>query len=93
MIHIDRGIGADHKNTAEYVDSLAGGKFLVPAFECELVWEPDDTIKPRDSILQFYQVGSILQWQTAGSLHRRRKPGGPRDVPQWGSDSYKGDFK
>jgi len=93
MTNIDRDIGTDDKRMAEFVDSLAGGKFLIPAFQRESVWEPDNIIKLWDSILQFYPVGSILYWRTDGCPHTHRKPSGLRHVPQWRFDFCRGDFE
>jgi hypothetical protein len=60
----------------EFVRKLAGGEFLIPSFQREFVWDPEDVIKLWDSLYRFYPIGSILSWTTETSLHIHRKLGG-----------------
>lgn len=76
MTNINRDIGTDDKKITEFVDLLAKDKFLIPTFQREFVWEPDNIIKLWDSIFRFYPVGSILYWETDSYLHTHRKLGG-----------------
>ena len=76
MTNINRDIGTDDKKIMEFVDSLAKDKFLIPTFQRDFVWEPDNIIKLWDSIFRFYPVGSILYWETDNYLHTHRKLGG-----------------
>jgi len=76
MTNVDRDIGTDDKKIMEFIDSLARDKFLIPTFQREFVWEPDNIIKLWDSIFRFYPVGSILYWETDSYLHTHRKLGG-----------------
>lgn len=76
MTNINRDIGTDDKKIMEFVDQLAKDRFLIPTFQREFVWDPDNIIKLWDSILRFYPVGSILYWETDKYLHTHRKLGG-----------------
>ena len=76
MTNINRDIGTDDKKIMEFVDLLAKDKFLIPTFQREFVWEPENIIKLWDSIFRFYPVGSILYWETDSYLHTHRKLGG-----------------
>jgi hypothetical protein len=76
MTNINRDIGTDDKKIIEFVDQLAKDKFLIPTFQRDFVWNPDNIIKLWDSILRFYPVGSILYWETDRYLHTHRKLGG-----------------
>jgi hypothetical protein len=73
---MNRDIGTDDKKIIEFVDLLAKDKFLIPTFQREFVWEPDNIVKLWDSILRFYPIGSILYWETDNYLHTHRKLGG-----------------
>lgn len=76
MSNIDRDIGTDDSKIMEFVDSLAKDRFLIPTFQREFVWEPDNIIRLWDSIFRFYPVGSILYWETDSYLHTHRRLGG-----------------
>ena len=71
-----REIGTDEKNIVEFVKMLAEGRFLIPSFQREVVWEPPDIIKLWDSIYRFYPIGSILYWKTDLHLNIHRRLGG-----------------
>ena len=71
-----REIGTDEKNIVEFVRMLAEGRFLIPSFQREVVWEPPDIIKLWDSIYRFYPIGSILYWKTDLHLNIHRRLGG-----------------
>lgn len=57
-------------------DRLAKDKLLIPTFQREFVWEPENILKLWDSIFRFYPIGSILYWVTESYLHTHRKLGG-----------------
>lgn len=76
MTNINRDIGTDDSKIMAFVDLLAKDKFLIPTFQREFVWEPENIIKLWDSIFRFYPVGSILYWETDSYLHTHRKLGG-----------------
>jgi len=77
-------------NIRDFVHQLTRGAFLIPSFQREFVWDPDDIIKLWDSIYRFYPIGSILYWETDISLHIHRKPGG-WILPDDGCDVCKGE--
>lgn len=60
----------------EFIKQLSEDKFLIPTFQREFVWQPQNIIKLWDSIFRFYPVGSILFWETDSYLHTHRKIGG-----------------
>lgn len=76
MANIDRDIGTDDKKIQELVGLLEHDKFLIPTFQREFVWEPQNILKLWDSIFRFYPIGSILYWETDSYLHTHRKLGG-----------------
>ncbi|MCF8062739.1 MAG: DUF262 domain-containing protein [Deltaproteobacteria bacterium] len=71
-----RHISTREMNILDFVRKLTQGAFLIPSFQREFVWDPEDIIKLWDSIYRFYPVGSILYWKTDISLHIHRKLGG-----------------
>ena len=64
------------KITAFVEDRLAKDKLLIPTFQREFVWQPDNILKLWDSMFRFYPIGSILYWVTETYLHTHRKLGG-----------------
>jgi len=76
MTNVNRDISTDDKKIMEFVDLLAKDRFLVPTFQREFVWEPNNIITLWDSIIRFYPIGSILYWETDSYLHTHRKLGG-----------------
>jgi uncharacterized protein with ParB-like and HNH nuclease domain len=71
-----REIGTNEKNIVEFIKMLAEGRFLIPSFQREVVWEPPDIIKLWDSIYRFYPIGSLLYWETDILLNIHRGLGG-----------------
>lgn len=57
-------------------EKLSKDKILIPTFQREFVWEPENILKLWDSIFRFYPIGSILYWVTDSYLHTHRKLGG-----------------
>jgi hypothetical protein len=57
-------------------ERLAKDNLLIPTFQREFVWEPENIRKLWDSIFRFYPIGSILYWVTDSYLHTHRKLGG-----------------
>ena len=57
-------------------EKLAKDKLLIPTFQREFDWEPENILKLWDSIFRFYPIGSILYWVTNSYLHTHRKLGG-----------------
>ncbi len=73
---MNRDIGTEDLKVEEFVDRLRTDKFLIPTFQRDFVWEPENIIKLWDSIFRFYPIGSILYWETDSYLHTHRKLGG-----------------
>jgi hypothetical protein len=76
MTNINRTIKTNSKTIMEFVTMLAEGKLLIPTFQREFIWSPDNIIKLWDSIYRFYPVGSILYWVTEHHLNIHRQIGG-----------------
>ena len=77
MSNLVREIDSEVVKITTFVeDRLAKDKLLIPTFQREFVWQPDNILKLWDSILRFYPIGSILYWVTETYLHTHRKLGG-----------------
>jgi hypothetical protein len=76
MSNINRTIKTNSKTIMEFVTMLAEGKLLIPTFQREFIWSPDNIIKLWDSIYRFYPIGSILYWVTEHHLNIHRQIGG-----------------
>jgi hypothetical protein len=77
MSNINRDIKSEDVKIYSFVEEqLAKDKLLIPTFQREFVWEPENIRKLWDSIYRFYPIGSILYWITNSYLHTHRKLGG-----------------
>lgn len=77
MPSLSREIETEPKKIFQFVEEeLAKDKLLIPTFQREFVWEPENIKKLWDSIYKFYPIGSILYWVTDSYLHTHRKLGG-----------------
>jgi len=77
MSNLNREIASETmKVNALVEEQLAKDKLLIPTFQREFVWEPENIRKLWDSIFKFYPIGSILYWVTDSYLHTHRKLGG-----------------
>ena len=77
MSNLNRDIDSEVAKINTFVeDRLAKDDLLIPTFQRDFVWEPDNICKLWDSIFQFYPIGSILYWVTDNYLHTHRKLGG-----------------
>ena len=75
--NLDREIKSETMKINVFVEEkLAKDKMLIPTFQRDFVWEPENIRKLWDSIFKFYPVGSILYWVTDTFLHTHRKIGG-----------------
>lgn len=75
--NLDREIKSETMKINVFVEEkLAKDKMLIPTFQRDFVWEPENIRKLWDSIYKFYPVGSILYWVTDTYLHTHRKIGG-----------------
>ena len=77
MSNLNREIESEVTKINIFVEEkLAKDKVLIPTFQREFVWEPENIRKLWDSIFKFYPIGSILYWVTDSYLHTHRKLGG-----------------
>ena len=77
MSNLNREIESEVMKINTFVEEkLAKDKLLIPTFQREFVWEPENIQKLWDSIFKFYPIGSILYWVTDSYLHTHRKLGG-----------------
>jgi len=75
MDYTDR-IKPGHDSVRRFLEDLQEGKYQIPTFQREIVWEEDNVKKLWDSIYKFYPLGSILLWETNIPLQKHRKVGG-----------------
>lgn len=73
--YVDR-IKPDSSGITTYLDHLRRGKYQIPTFQREVVWDSDQVKRLWDSIYKFYPLGSILVWLTETRLQKHRKIGG-----------------
>lgn len=59
-----------------YLENLRRGRYQIPTFQREVVWERERIKRLWDSIYKFYPLGSILVWRTDTYLQRHREVGG-----------------
>ena len=77
MSNLSREIESETLKIAPFVEQmLSKDKILIPTFQREFVWQPDNILKLWESIFRFYPIGSILYWVTDSYLHTHRKLGG-----------------
>ena len=77
MSNLIREIESEVVKISPFVEEkLSKDKILIPTFQREFVWEPENILKLWDSIFRFYPIGSILYWVTDSYLHTHRKLGG-----------------
>jgi len=72
----DRDIKTEDMKIQDFVNRLQQDKFLIPTFQRDFVWEPENIVRLWDSIYRFYPIGSVLYWITDSYLHTHRKLGG-----------------
>ncbi len=73
--HVDR-IKPDSYGITTYLENLRRGRYQIPTFQREVVWERDRVKRLWDSIYKFYPLGSILVWRTEIRLQNHREIGG-----------------
>jgi len=77
MSNLNREIDSEVVKIHTFVEQkLSKDKILIPTFQREFVWKPENILKLWDSIFKFYPIGSILYWVTDSYLHTHRKLGG-----------------
>jgi hypothetical protein len=75
-MNTDRSISTKEITLTELVRTLSKDELLVPSFQREFVWEPNEIIHLWDSIFRFYPIGSLLCWETDLCLNLQRRVGG-----------------
>ena len=75
MSNLTRDIGSEDLKIGELADMLAKDKYLIPTFQREFVWNPENIKKLWDSMYKFYPIGSLLYWETDTYLHTHRRLG------------------
>ena len=76
MSNLKRDIGSKDYKIEEIISLLREDKLLIPTFQRDFVWAPENIIKLWDSMYKFYPIGSLLYWETDSYLHTHRKLGG-----------------
>ena len=76
MSNLSRDIGSEDLKIGDLATLLSEDKFLIPTFQREFVWNPDNIKKLWDSMFRFFPIGSILYWETDSYLHTHRRIGG-----------------
>ncbi len=77
MSNLTREIDSEVVKITTFVEErLAKDKLMVPTFQREFVWQPENILKLWDSMFRFYPIGSILYWVTGSYLHTHRRLGG-----------------
>ncbi|MCK4732044.1 MAG: DUF262 domain-containing protein, partial [Methanophagales archaeon] len=77
MSNLNREIESEVTKINTFVEEeLARDNVLIPTFQREFVWDPENIRKLWDSIFKFYPIGSILYWVTDSYLHTHRRLGG-----------------
>lgn len=77
MSNLNREIDSEVMKISAFVEEkLAKDNLLIPTFQREFVWEPENIRRLWDSIFRFYPIGSILYWITDSYLNTHRKLGG-----------------
>jgi len=78
MSKLKKEICHENMNIMEFAGMLRDGIFLIPSFQRNFIWDPQNIIKLWDSIYRFYPIGAILCWDTDIRLNIHRKLGGFR---------------
>lgn len=73
--YVDR-IKPDDYGITTYLESLKRGRYQIPTFQREVVWDRTRVKRLWDSIYKFYPLGSILVWRTDTHLQNHRAIGG-----------------
>ncbi|MBI5582565.1 MAG: DUF262 domain-containing protein [Deltaproteobacteria bacterium] len=76
MAELNREISTSEKGIVELIRMLTEKKLLIPPFQREFVWEPEDVLTLWDSLYRFYPIGSLLSWESPAYLRIHRRAGG-----------------
>jgi len=76
MSNLLRDIGSEPQKITDVIEHLRKDEYLIPTFQRDFVWQPENIRKLWDSIFRFYPIGSLLYWETDSYLQTPRKLGG-----------------
>lgn len=83
---VDR-IKPDSYGITTYLENLRRGRYQIPTFQRNVVWDRDRVKRLWDSLYKCYPLGSILVWRTEIQLQNHREIGGhPLRGEQGGSE-------
>ncbi|WP_186146307.1 GmrSD restriction endonuclease domain-containing protein [Burkholderia gladioli] len=71
----DRIVPGSH-GIQTYLGNIHDGRYQIPTFQRNVVWDRNNVRMLWDSIYKFYPLGSILVWRTPVALHSHRSIGG-----------------
>ena len=60
-------IDVDKKEVKEIILELESGKYVLPSFQRQYVWDEDDIKDLIDSIINGYPIGTIILWKPSSS--------------------------
>ncbi len=60
-------IDVDKKEIKEIIPELESGKYILPSFQRQYVWDEDDIKDLIDSIINNYPIGTIILWKPSNS--------------------------
>jgi len=61
-------LSVNDKDLGKVIDQLGDGKYRIPEFQREFVWDRKDIVDLLDSIYQSYPVGSFFFWRVPESM-------------------------
>lgn len=67
-------IDVDKKDIEELLRELETGKYLIPSFQRQYVWDEDDIKDLIDSIVNNYPIGTIILWKPSNSSFSKIDP-------------------
>lgn len=60
-------IDVDKKSIEELIPLLESGKYLLPSFQRQYVWDEDDIKDLIDSIINNYPIGTVILWKPSNA--------------------------
>ena len=71
----------------DLLDDIADGKYKIPVFQRDFVWNSSQMLELFDSILKGYPIGSLLFWKT--KEYKTKSEIGPYIIEKEDSDDAK----
>jgi hypothetical protein len=71
-----RSVSTETLTVTEIVHKLRRNHFLIPTFQRDFVWEPDDVLSLWESMYHAFPIGSVICWNTSEQLETHRRIGG-----------------